>query len=879
MSQALAEELSEAEQSSAKQYGDTAEFLARHYVLKHKDKGVRLYAACCLVDILRIYAPEAPFNQDQMWEVFSLIISQLRGLEHGPNGLNIKKHFYILESIALVRSFTVCLELDFQDLILQLFKLFFSVVKESHSVKVLNLMVEVMSPIIEDSESIPQELLDTVLINLIEPIKSQNPSAYRIASNLVEKTSSSIEPFIQMFFNSVLTLGKTSESDLTDRVYDLILELNRIAPLVLLSVLPQLEFKLKSPDVEDRLAVTRLLSQMFSDQSSELAIQNKSLWQSYLGRYLDINVDVRVECVKNAKHFLILNNELSSEVSEKLRSRSKDPDDKVRQEVVTGTCEAASQNIDCVSDKLFEDICERMRDKKSNVRMEAMICIGKLYKKYTTGATADLSAAKRLSWVPNKLLVWYYQPSIEDQLCVERLLSGCLVPVSLPAEERVKRLLSLYTRLDEHAVGALRMVFKCQANVRSDLAALVQLVGEEKSNDTDKMIMSHIITLARTLPNPFKSQENLKKLPEMLKEEKTRALLSTCVNPNVGCPAVFKAVSEFVVKLGARNPILDTMKAMLDRAAPVLVDAECIRILLTQVKNLIEGLEHDEEEEEDLDESTDSPSNRGTKGLDLLVTLSSVFPSHFQNEESFELLLVFLKHHDPQLVSLALQILSNTVEEMQSTAESLISYYQPVLSNLATKGTPRHAKFAIRSLAKIFKDPINVFERIFSNIVSSLDYDHPMLLTYLTSLAELAVLVPSLFETKQKFIIRDFVVKELLVKDRVNQNMFTRLQNTSHIEAVFFIKGIKVMVRWLEGLQSNHKNSGLPVLRLLHTVLVHAGDLQNNNCVCPHDCSRLRLAAACGMLKIAKELNYEEVVSLEHYQQLALTIQVNKTSQ
>ena len=40
-------------------------------------------------------------------------------------------------------------------------------------------------------------------------------------------------------------LGKTSESELSDHLYDLIYELNAIAPSVLLAVLPQLEFKLK----------------------------------------------------------------------------------------------------------------------------------------------------------------------------------------------------------------------------------------------------------------------------------------------------------------------------------------------------------------------------------------------------------------------------------------------------------------------------------------------------------------------------------------------------------------------------------------------------------------------------------------------------------
>lgn len=47
------------------------------------------------------------------------------------------------------------------------------------------------------------------------------------------------------FFNQVLMLGKTSISDLSEHVFDLILELYNIDSHLLLSVLPQLEFKLK----------------------------------------------------------------------------------------------------------------------------------------------------------------------------------------------------------------------------------------------------------------------------------------------------------------------------------------------------------------------------------------------------------------------------------------------------------------------------------------------------------------------------------------------------------------------------------------------------------------------------------------------------------
>ena len=50
---------------------------------------------------------------------------------------------------------------------------------------------------------------------------------------------------VSQFFNNALMLGKSSESEVSGRLYDVIYELNSISPSVLLAVLPQLEFKLK----------------------------------------------------------------------------------------------------------------------------------------------------------------------------------------------------------------------------------------------------------------------------------------------------------------------------------------------------------------------------------------------------------------------------------------------------------------------------------------------------------------------------------------------------------------------------------------------------------------------------------------------------------
>lgn len=51
--------------------------------------------------------------------------------------------------------------------------------------------------------------------------------------------------YLFQFFNQVLVMGKSSVSDLSEHVFDLIQELFAIDPMLLTSVMPQLEFKLK----------------------------------------------------------------------------------------------------------------------------------------------------------------------------------------------------------------------------------------------------------------------------------------------------------------------------------------------------------------------------------------------------------------------------------------------------------------------------------------------------------------------------------------------------------------------------------------------------------------------------------------------------------
>lgn len=44
-------------------------------ILAHRDKTVKAIVSCCLANLLRLYAPEAPFSHSELGEIFALFIS------------------------------------------------------------------------------------------------------------------------------------------------------------------------------------------------------------------------------------------------------------------------------------------------------------------------------------------------------------------------------------------------------------------------------------------------------------------------------------------------------------------------------------------------------------------------------------------------------------------------------------------------------------------------------------------------------------------------------------------------------------------------------------------------------------------------------------
>ena len=140
----------------------------------------------------------------QIKTIFMFLIRQLGGLKD-PKDPAFKRYFYLLENLAYVKSFNMCFDLEEStEIFVGLFSLMFKIVNDEHSGKVKNFILDVLCPLITEADCVSNELLDIVLQNIVDPLKTQRKNAYSLAKELILKTSDTLEPYIQGFFNQVM---------------------------------------------------------------------------------------------------------------------------------------------------------------------------------------------------------------------------------------------------------------------------------------------------------------------------------------------------------------------------------------------------------------------------------------------------------------------------------------------------------------------------------------------------------------------------------------------------------------------------------------------------------------------------------------------------
>ncbi|CAI2728920.1 unnamed protein product [Schistosoma spindalis] len=605
--------------------------------LKNADRDIQLRVGVCICKLLKIFCPCNPLSGLSEEKVltkeilFFLIdcIGLLSNVKTKTDAVYIKLHTMIY-ICAQIDVFMWCSFLEDESVLFGFVKMVFAIVKNldvwswtDNSIvrqMILDMAVKV---IIQSEKFLSSDVVTFILQYLIEPAKSTQPAQHTFARDLIIRTADQLEYRIQMLLQNSLIVGKCngtqmkteskpirppeevledssegisdvneSKDDegnpdlLGEHAFLIIYALHTIQSSIVAPVLPTIELKLKSPIVRERKRSFRLLARLFSEPNSLLHRRNPSLWDAFLGRFNDIDSEVRKLCIHMLPQLLKQNQDLLHEqLLTNFQQRIYDPDEEVRLLALKTMTGLIKQSESEVSDDAFELLKERSRDKTLSIRKEASSALASLYK---GGLQSGCLSATKSASALNTILHLYYQNSTDDKLIVERLLKSSIIPYNFENAVRVQALFRCYSLMDEASIKAMQEIFKTQYVALKLLRDVVKLLTDQRDakipSEVNTEIMGVIQHLSVLIPKSEKSVEHLKRFFNQVHTDKTLwNHLVKLTKPQTACAQATTALRDILKKIGtaAENPnsvndnqtnYARVVKILLERCAPVLFD-------------------------------------------------------------------------------------------------------------------------------------------------------------------------------------------------------------------------------------------------------------------------------------------------------------------
>ncbi|KAL6717124.1 Sister chromatid cohesion protein pds5 [Lecanora helva] len=198
--QALSKEMRgmEQEENERDSFTTVAKELASANLLGHKDKGVKAWTACCLVDILRLCAPDAPYTAYQLKDIFNLFVNSTIPALSDPSNAYNQQHLYVLNSLAQVKSIVLLTDIpSSEQLLTHLFVQCFDILagsSKSSTGEQLGKNVEIhmtslLIIMVEESANLPSEVVDVIVAQFFRT----DPRAMNGSSGKSKKNSATID--------------------------------------------------------------------------------------------------------------------------------------------------------------------------------------------------------------------------------------------------------------------------------------------------------------------------------------------------------------------------------------------------------------------------------------------------------------------------------------------------------------------------------------------------------------------------------------------------------------------------------------------------------------------------------------------------------------
>ncbi|KAG4399381.1 hypothetical protein AAZX31_08G214500 [Glycine max] len=162
-------------------------------LLRHTDEDVKLSVLSCITEITRITAPDAPYDDEQMKEIFKLIAASFEKLSHISGH---EKALDILDNVDKVKLCMVMLDLECNDLAIEMFKHFLRFIRSNHPRNAIHSMESIMTLILQESDDISPDLLRPLLDSVWNENKALSPMSWILGEKVIRNCAVKLKPYL-----------------------------------------------------------------------------------------------------------------------------------------------------------------------------------------------------------------------------------------------------------------------------------------------------------------------------------------------------------------------------------------------------------------------------------------------------------------------------------------------------------------------------------------------------------------------------------------------------------------------------------------------------------------------------------------------------------
>ncbi|KAL9455540.1 hypothetical protein AB3S75_004875 [Citrus x aurantiifolia] len=812
-------------------------------LLKHQDKDVKLLVATCICEITRITAPEAPYSDDVLKDIFQLIVGTFSGLKD-TGGPSFGRRVVILETLAKYRSCVVMLDLECDELVNEMYSTFFAVASDDHPESVLSSMQTIMIVLLEESEDIREDLL-VILLSALG--RNKNDTARRLAMNVIEQCAGKLEAGIKQFLVSLMS-GDSRPGHSHIDYHEVIYDVYRCSPQILSGVVPYLTGELLTDQLDTRLKAVGLVGDLFALPGSANNEQFHSVFSEFLKRLTDRIVAVRMSVLEHVKSCLLTDPSRADapQILTALCDRLLDFDENVRKQVVAVICDVACHALNSIPVETVKLVAERLRDKSVLVKRYTMERLADIFRGCCLRNFNGSINQNEFEWIPGKILRCLYDKDFGSDT-IESVLCGSLFPTGFSVKDRVRHWVRIFSGFDRIEMKALEKILEQKQRLQQEMQRYLSLRQMHQDGDApeiQKKILFCFRVMSRSFAEPAKAEENFLIL-DQLKDANVWKILMNLLDPNTSFDQAFTGRDDLLKILGAKHRLYDFLSTLSMKCSYLLFNKEHVKEILLEVAA----------------QKSSANAQFMQSCMDILGILARFSPLLLGGTE--EELVNLLKEENEIIKEGILHVLAKAGGTIREQLAATSSSVDLLLERLCLEGSRRQAKYAVHALAAITKDDgLKSLSVLYKRLVDMLE-EKTHLPAVLQSLGCIAQTAMPVFETRESEIEEFIKSKILRCSNKIRNDTKVCWDDRSEL-CLLKIYGIKTLVKSYLPVKDAHIRPGIDDLLGILKSMLSYGEMSEDIESSSVDKAHLRLASAKAVLRLSRQWDHKIPVDVFH---------------